>query len=259
MSEFKERYLKLLEPFDPKDIEWKSGSFTDKNGGKALAMAYLNARAIMNRLDDVLGAENWQDTYQQISGEGGQRGFICTIHIRIGDDWIGKSDAADESDFEAIKGGISDAFKRAANKWGIGRYLYNLDAEWVKAEKTGKYTKLLETPKLPAWAVPENMRMSYAKTGAKQGTLSSPAAEKKTVEKKEDKALVEKARGVIIPVSIAVPFAGKTLGEAFDDASVGKHVVRFLTGAHANQAGQFFVPDKEQEAVREAAKVLLNQ
>jgi hypothetical protein len=50
---------------------------------------------------------------------------------------VWKSDGAGDSDVEAEKGAVSDAFKRAAVKWGVGRYLYDLDSPWVALEKRG--------------------------------------------------------------------------------------------------------------------------
>jgi hypothetical protein len=149
----KEILEKLSAPFTADEIEWRAGS-TNKEKTQALALAYINARSVMNRLDDVVGAENWSDSYQIITGEG-KRGYICTLSLRLNNEWIGKSDGADESDFEATKGGLSDAFKRAANKWGIGRYLYNLDAVWVPCQEFGRTVKLTKTPQLPAWALPQ--------------------------------------------------------------------------------------------------------
>jgi hypothetical protein len=48
--------------------------------------------------------------------------------------WVRKSDGAGETQVEGEKGAISDALKRAAVKWGIGRYLYDLDSPWVPCE-----------------------------------------------------------------------------------------------------------------------------
>ncbi|MCR4719337.1 MAG: hypothetical protein K5768_06885, partial [Firmicutes bacterium] len=52
-----------------------------------------------------------------------------------------KSDAAENSNFEPVKGGISDSFKRAAVKWNIGRYLYKLDPVWVTIDEYREITK----------------------------------------------------------------------------------------------------------------------
>ena len=153
----KEMMEALRAPFPAEDIRWRAGSVT-KDGSKAMALAYIDARAVMGRLDEVFGVLGWQDQYTAW----GPESITAGIGINTGDimnargeeEWIWKWDGASKTNFEATKGGISDAFKRAAVKWGIGRYLYNLDTQWVAAEKRGKSTILTVTPKLPAWALP---------------------------------------------------------------------------------------------------------
>lgn len=142
----------LAAPFAYEDIEWRAGA-TNKDKTQALALAYITSRAVMNRLDEVCGPQNWQDDFR--SGPDG--GVLAGIGIRIGDEWIWKWDGAENSSIEAVKGGLSDAFKRAAVKWGIGRYLYGLDGVWVKCETRGNTVVLSRTdqPKLPAWALPK--------------------------------------------------------------------------------------------------------
>ena len=107
--------LELSAQFDENEIQWRPGG-----GGKELA--YIDARTVMERLDDVVGAENWQDTYAETTA--GR--VLCGLSIRLGNEWITKSDGAGDTGVEGEKGAISDAFKRAAVKWGIGRYLYDL-------------------------------------------------------------------------------------------------------------------------------------
>lgn len=110
-------------------IHWRSQSL-NKEGNSAMALAYMDARDVMDRLDAVCGPENWQDSYT----ESNKGRVICTISICIGDQWVSKSDGAGDTAVEGEKGGISDAFKRAAVKWGIGRYLYDLPATWADCE-----------------------------------------------------------------------------------------------------------------------------
>jgi hypothetical protein len=78
----------------------------------------------MNRLDEVLGPDAWWDTYAP-----GEKSVMCALTIELpGGKVITKSDAggyagmADSGDDD--KSGYSDAFKRAAVKFGVGRYLY---------------------------------------------------------------------------------------------------------------------------------------
>ena len=138
----------LAEPFAPEDIEWRVGS-TNADKSKGMALPYITARAQMNRLDNLLGPENWRDEYVQIPG-----GFLCGLSIRIDNDWITKWDGGGDSDIEPIKGGLSDAFKRAGVKWGLGRYLYDIPIQWVPIEPIGRSYKLSKIPQLPDWALP---------------------------------------------------------------------------------------------------------
>jgi hypothetical protein len=121
--------IKLLFAEFPRDaISWRAQSVT-KDGTKAMALAYIDARDVMDRLDSVLGASEWQDRYEFHGAR-----TICYLSIRVDGEWITKADGAGDSDVEAEKGAISDALKRAAVKWGIGRYLYALEAPWVPCE-----------------------------------------------------------------------------------------------------------------------------
>lgn len=128
MSQFDQ----LAAPFPPTSISWRVGS-TNREKTKGMALAYIDARDVMERLDTVVGPGGWQDRYE-IHGAR----TICTLSLRIGDEWVAKSDGAGDTDVEAEKGALSDAFKRAAVKWGVGRYLYALDAPWVEIEAFGK-------------------------------------------------------------------------------------------------------------------------
>jgi len=159
---------KLKEPFTPLDIEWRvqnSGMKNDK--GWAMVLAYVTNRAIMSRLDDVCGPENWRNEFTA-SPDGG---VLCGLSIRVGDEWVTKYDGAENTEVEAVKGGLSSAMKRAAVQWGIGRYLYNLDtqfvqviqddkgAHWIaikdKKTKATLMTGYWDDPALPAWALPK--------------------------------------------------------------------------------------------------------
>ncbi len=119
----------LAKEFPRDAIHWRAQTLT-RDGDKALALAYLDARDVMDRLDEVCGPENWQTKYLETpTGR-----VLCNIGIKIGDEWVWKSDGAGATDIEGEKGGISDSLKRAAVLWGIGRYLYRLDAVWAPCE-----------------------------------------------------------------------------------------------------------------------------
>ena len=146
----------LKRPFPPKSIHWRAGARTaDKS--KGIALAYLDARDVMHRLDEVVPMK-WQDRYSHVT----QKGVICEIGIKVEDEWLWRANGAGDTQVEAEKGAMSDAFKRAAVMWGIGRYLYFLPNVWVPLE-SGK--KLLKTPDLPEWATPEGYDKILAKRG----------------------------------------------------------------------------------------------
>jgi hypothetical protein len=114
----------------PRDmVTWRPQGSVSKNNS-IMALAYIDARDVMDRLDAVVGPENWQDCYHETP----KGRVICVLSIRVGDTWISKSDGAGETQVEGEKGAISDALKRAAVKWGIGRYLYDLESPWVPCE-----------------------------------------------------------------------------------------------------------------------------
>lgn len=125
----------LKRPFKFEEIEWRIGSSYDRNGEvKALALPYVTSRAIMDRLDEVFGFTGWSDEYKPW----GNNAQLCGITVRLGDRTITKWDGAESTDIESVKGGLSNSLKRAAVKFGIGRYLYSFDPIWVRCEVKGK-------------------------------------------------------------------------------------------------------------------------
>lgn len=173
----------LREPFPEQDIGWRIGRSGAKDGKPwAMCLAYITNRAIQTRLDSVVGPANWYNRFRK----GPQGGVLCGLSLRVGgqvehaqDDWITKWDGAENTEFESVKGGLSDAMKRAAVLWGVGRYLYKLDANfaecrigqkpgdgWFKAKaknsgsQTGDVWFWWHPPKLPEWAVPSGPNVS---------------------------------------------------------------------------------------------------
>ncbi len=131
-------FLKALtRPWEKGEIKWRIGSLS-KDKKKALPLAYIDARTVMERLDAAVGGVNWQDRY-----EFHEKRTICYLSIRINGEWICKADGAGDSDIEGEKGGISDAFKRASVKWGMGRELYELKCGWMPINE---YKQLVGDP-----------------------------------------------------------------------------------------------------------------
>lgn len=139
----------LAAPFAATEIKFKPQSV---KGNRALALAYIDARLVEDRLDDVLGVENWQDEYETLQ----DGSVICRLRLKLGDQWITKMDVGSPSEQpdggDRLKAAFSDALKRAAVKFGIGRYLYRLPATWADYDPMKK--QFSQPPSLPAFALP---------------------------------------------------------------------------------------------------------
>lgn len=143
----------LNAPFEWKDIELRIGSMT-KDKKKAQVLAYVDVRAVQERLDDVFGVNNWRNEYRPwhklnvIDKDGvvsEVHSQLCGISVRFGDEWVTKYDGADCTDIEPIKGGLSSSMKRTGSVWGIGRYLYDFKmTEWFVLDE---YKKILKEDK----------------------------------------------------------------------------------------------------------------
>ena len=99
---------------------WVKGEVKERKGPGGKMLSYVDARQVQNRLDEVVGTENWQTHFSEVCGN-----YCCTLSVKIDGEWIAKSDGAGETSIEGDKGGFSDAFKRAAVSFGIARYLYS--------------------------------------------------------------------------------------------------------------------------------------
>lgn len=134
----KERFA---EPFAAADLEWRL-QWTNESFTSGRAVPYVTNRAIQNRLDEVVGPENWKNEFRPWHDDPKSKksSQLCGISIYFEErkEWICKWDGAEDSDVESVKGGLSDSMKRAAVQWGIGRILYSLDAVFVDVEKKGK-------------------------------------------------------------------------------------------------------------------------
>tara|TARA_R110000868_G_scaffold242882_3_gene498483 strand:+ start:3830 stop:4672 length:843 start_codon:yes stop_codon:yes gene_type:complete len=186
MKDVKEIERLLKEPFAPEDLEWRISRAGRKKNGEiwAKCLTYVNARAIMDRLDSVVGVDGWRVKYEQWNG-----GVVALLELKINNEWILKSDGSDTTDIDAFKGGLSGALKRAAVSWGISRYLYNLTENFGNVFKEGttpreaydgQFTENGQKvffkwmpPELPAWALPSKDVTNKLVEDATKATLGA--------------------------------------------------------------------------------------
>lgn len=180
----------LQAPFPLEEIEWRPVACGVARGGEKpwiQVFPYVRRAAILHRLNTVVGLLNWSDeTIETPSGA------ICRLTIR----GVTKSDGAGFSKVEPLKGAISGALKRAASRWGIGQYLYDLGALYGRIHERGKLGPSeikrkgaqslwvrWDAPVLPAWAVPEGTRQLDAEIRPEERAPKSISAEqKRTIE-----------------------------------------------------------------------------
>lgn len=139
----------LAAPFELSEVKFKPAVVS---GNRAMALAYVDARVVADRLDDVFGVDGWQDDYEPLA----DGNVLCRLKVKIGDEWIGKTDVGGPSEQpdggDRVKAAFSDALKRTAVKLGIGRYLYRLPTLWVDYDTQKR--QFVKTPTLPAFAQP---------------------------------------------------------------------------------------------------------
>ena len=137
----------LKEPFPEADIEWRpQRSGVKKNGDPyAMTLAYVTNRAVMDRLDDVVGAANWKNEFKA-SPNGG---IICKLSIKVDDEWVTKEDGAENTKVEAVKGGLSGSMKRATfgNFHQYGKNSIKINNSWHKYDNPTLPSEFLPTKK----------------------------------------------------------------------------------------------------------------
>jgi hypothetical protein len=139
----------LAAPFPASVVGWKPQTIKDR---RAMVVAYIDARDVMDRLDAVLGPLGWQDSYECLP----DGCVVCRLQLRLDGEWVVREDVGSPSGQPDVgdrrKAAFSDALKRAAVKFGVGRYIYRLDQQWVDYDPQKK--RVMKEPTLPAWALP---------------------------------------------------------------------------------------------------------
>lgn len=172
---------RLSEPFPVEEVKWLP-AFGNRGG----VLAYVDARTVTNRLNDVVGAENWTDRYIESTIVGTEvrdvtnypqlvedkkaekKGYKIVVKSESDKEFVyndikyggirceltlldvTKSDVGVPSFAEQLKGAYSDSLKRAAVKFGVGEYFYRLGTLNAVVE----YGKVVEPPEMPDWALP---------------------------------------------------------------------------------------------------------
>lgn len=184
-------FTQLAEPFDPSEIKWRV-THTTRDGNRGAVIAYADPRAYTDRLNRLFTPTGWTRAYEvsTVSSvtrmqkdqliQTGKVLVICTLtitglgcHSGSGEEWADRKNAMTAAE--------SQAFKRSASCYGLGRYLYNLAEIWVRLNEYGQPA---ETPKLPQWALPKgnNTGKTHPAAGSRPPVLQrGPIDQKITV------------------------------------------------------------------------------
>jgi hypothetical protein len=149
------------ETFNSKDEVWSAlsapvpgGTISWRQDGKPVArdgrhfarfVCYIEANTVRERLDTVVPGE-WDLTLEmlpQIHGADVDSDSVCAFKARLQVLGVIREDVGTGRDY---KQAATDAFKRAAVRFGIGNELYSYEQNWVVVDGDGKYAKPVEDP-----------------------------------------------------------------------------------------------------------------
>jgi hypothetical protein len=134
-----EQRAQLAAPFA--NVQWRIAKKKKDNEHRGEAVCYIDARDVMDRLDDVFGDDGWSFDWSPISMGKDQDGeYVRTAKGTISVMGVTRSDIGEAGNYEKSKGAVSDSLKRAAVHFGIARYLYEMPSQWVDLDDYGNIT-----------------------------------------------------------------------------------------------------------------------
>src|SRR5512133_110528 len=138
----------LSAPLPPGVISWRQDGRPISRDGRHLArfVAYIEANTVRERLDAVVPGE-WDLTLEllpPVTGleEDANQG-ACSFKARLQILGVIREDVGTGKDY---KQAATDAFKRAAVRFGIAHELYAYEQNWVQVDGDGKFAKPIEEP-----------------------------------------------------------------------------------------------------------------
>jgi hypothetical protein len=141
-------WARIAAPVAPETISWRQDGRSVLRDGKYVArfVAYIEANTVRERLDDVVPGE-WDLTLELLPPVTGldesSDPAVCSFKARLQILGVIREDVGTGKDY---KQAATDAFKRAAVRFGIGHELYAYEQNWVEVDGDGKSAKPLEDP-----------------------------------------------------------------------------------------------------------------
>jgi hypothetical protein len=139
-------WAKLAAPLPTGVISWRQDGKAISRDGKHFArfVAYVDANTVRERLDGVVPGE-WDLTLELLPplASAEEEGNLCSFKARLQILGVIREDVGTGRDY---KSAATDAFKRAAVRFGIAHELYAYEQNWVQVDGDGRYPKPLEDP-----------------------------------------------------------------------------------------------------------------
>lgn len=247
-------FQKLAEPFARHEVKSLTKRYQDKKTKewREYTIRFITARSVMNRLDAVVGPQNWRAEFKTMMLRPDTTAVQCTLFLRIDGEWVGKSDIGTESDIEPEKGAVSDAMKRAAVHWGIGRELYGEGTAYDALGEQRTIDDDGEVTRATSKAAPTTRgERSTQETGAPHGDELPPAAQEMahwTHEPGSINKMVAWAREQVWG-GIELPHARNRIAKALGVTNFASIAAEYRgTKQEAMAAIQAYVPSDDREA-----------
>ncbi len=143
-------WARIAAPVAPETISWRQDGRAVLRDGKHVArfVAYIEANTVRERLDEVVPGE-WDLTLELLPPvttlDDASEPAVCSFKARLQILGVIREDVGTGKDY---KQAATDAFKRAAVRFGIGHELYAYEQNWVEVDGDGKYAKPVEDPQV---------------------------------------------------------------------------------------------------------------
>ena len=139
-------WAQLSAPLPAATISWRQDGRAVQRDGKFFArfVAYVDANTVRERLDAVVPGE-WDLTLELLPtlASDDPEEANCSFKARLQILGVIREDVGTGRDY---KSAATDAFKRAAVRYGVANELYAYEQNWVRVDGDGKYAKPLEDP-----------------------------------------------------------------------------------------------------------------
>jgi hypothetical protein len=140
-------WARLAAPVAPETIAWRQDGRPIQRDGRFIArfVAYIEANTVRERLDTVVPGE-WDLTLEllpALPGASVEDGTACTFKARLQVLGVIREDVGMGKDY---KQAATDAFKRAAVRFGVAHELYSYEQNWVEVDGDGKFARPVEDP-----------------------------------------------------------------------------------------------------------------